>query len=107
MPSNGFFDQFEKNGGVKRFISVALASLQFWQDKKLAESWGLWLKELDSFSQIPLYFQQALKNKKCKDLLKYQALTPSHIVENVCLIGGCFQYDVGVTLRCLITATMH
>lgn len=29
----------------------------------------MWLKELDSFSKVPSFFQQALKNKKYKDLL--------------------------------------
>jgi len=35
----------------------------------LAESWGLWLKEIDSFQEIPLFFQIFLKNKSCKELL--------------------------------------
>jgi len=40
-----------------------------WKNTKLAEMWELWLKELQSFSEIPLFFQIFMKNKKCKDLL--------------------------------------
>jgi hypothetical protein len=29
----------------------------------------LWLRELESFSELPLFFQLFLKNSKCKDLL--------------------------------------
>ena len=32
LPKNGFFDQFESQGGVKSFIAVTLASLTQWQD---------------------------------------------------------------------------
>lgn len=35
----------------------------------MAEMWRLWLKELESFSDLPLFFQMFLKNKRCKDLL--------------------------------------
>lgn len=69
LPRNGFFDQFESQGGVKQFIAVTLASLTWWKDQAIAESWRLWLKEIDSFSEIPLFFQSFLKNKACKDLL--------------------------------------
>lgn len=69
MPKNGFFDQFESQGGVKQFIAVTLASLTWWKDQTIAESWRLWLKEIDSFSEIPLFFQIFLKNKSCKELL--------------------------------------
>ena len=65
----GFFEAFQKNGGVKKFIYVAQVSLELWQDKKIAESWKQWLKQLDTFSEIEQYFQQAIKNKKYKDLL--------------------------------------
>ena len=69
VQSCGFFEAFQKNGGVKKFIYVALVSLELWTDKKVAESWKQWLKELDMFSEIPQYFQQAIKDKKYKDLL--------------------------------------
>jgi hypothetical protein len=45
-PKNGFYDQFEKEGGVKTFISVTLATLKMWKNTKLAEMWEMWLKEL-------------------------------------------------------------
>ena len=64
-----FFAQFESKGGVAKIIRVAQESLKLWKKKELAESWDLWLKELDSFSNIPLFFQMFLKNQKCKDLL--------------------------------------
>lgn len=35
----------------------------------MAKDWGLWLRELESFSQVPEFFKIALKNKKYKDLL--------------------------------------
>jgi ribonuclease BN (tRNA processing enzyme) len=69
LPKNGFYDQFESQGGVKQFIAVTLASLTWWKDQAIAESWRLWLKEIDSFSEIPLFFQSFLKNKSCKELL--------------------------------------
>jgi len=68
-PRCGFFEQFEREGGVKSFILVTIAQLSFWKDEKAAESWKLWLKEIDSFCEIPLFFQLFLKNKNCKDLL--------------------------------------
>jgi hypothetical protein len=55
-PKNGFFDQFEEQGGVSKFISVTLTTLKLWKNEKLAEKWAAWLKELQSFSEIPLYF---------------------------------------------------
>lgn len=35
----------------------------------MAASWELWLKELESFSELPIYFNLFLKNKRCKELL--------------------------------------
>jgi hypothetical protein len=55
-PNNGFFDQFEEQGGVSKFIAVTLATLKLWKNEKMAEKWAIWLKELQSFSDIPLYF---------------------------------------------------
>jgi len=40
-----------------------------WKNQKLATDWGLWLRELESFSQVPAFFKIALTNKKYKDLL--------------------------------------
>ena len=48
---------------------MALVSLEMWKHHKIAESWKFWLKEVDCFSEIPQYFQQAIKNKKYRDLL--------------------------------------
>ena len=55
-PKMSFYDQFESKGGVAKIIRVAQESLKLWKKKELAESWDLWLKELDSFSNIPLFF---------------------------------------------------
>jgi len=57
------------NGGIKKCINVALESLELWSNKKVAESWQLWLNELDMFFMIPEYFQIARKIKKYNDLL--------------------------------------
>lgn len=65
----GFFEAFQKNDGVKKFINVALVSLDLWTNTKVADSWRVWLKEIDCFSEIPQYFAQALNDKKQKDLL--------------------------------------
>jgi hypothetical protein len=43
--------------------------MQLWKAQDQSKSWELWLKELESFSEIPLFFQLFLKNSKCKDLL--------------------------------------
>jgi hypothetical protein len=48
---------------------VTLQSLKLWKAEEQAKSWELWLKELESFSEIPLFFQLFLKNSRCKDLL--------------------------------------
>ena len=65
----GLFEQFEDQGGVKAIIQVTLQSLKLWKADEQAKSWELWLKELESFSEIPLFFQLFLKNTRCKDLL--------------------------------------
>mmetsp|Transcript_19576 Transcript_19576/g.30116 ORF Transcript_19576/g.30116 Transcript_19576/m.30116 type:complete len:233 (+) Transcript_19576:12344-13042(+) len=64
-----FFAQFEEKGGVAKIISVTLASLKLWKSQALADSWSMWLQELHSFSQIPLFFQIFLKHQKSKELL--------------------------------------
>jgi ubiquitin-activating enzyme E1 len=64
-----FFKQFESKGGVTKIINVSLSSLKLWKNKQMAEHWKMWLEELYSFSQIPLFFQMFLKNQKCKALL--------------------------------------
>jgi hypothetical protein len=69
VPQMSFFAQFEAKGGVAKIISVTLASLKLWKSSPLAESWSMWLQELHSFSQIPLFFQLFLKHQKCKELL--------------------------------------
>ena len=48
---------------------MTLASLKLWKAEEQSQSWELWLKELESFSEIPLFFQLFLKNARCKDLL--------------------------------------
>ncbi len=48
---------------------MTLQSLKLWKAEEQAKSWELWLKELESFSEIPLFFQLFLKNSRCKDLL--------------------------------------
>jgi hypothetical protein len=69
VPQMSFFAQFEAKGGVAKIISVTLASLSLWKSGALAASWSMWLQELHSFSQIPLFFQLFLKHQKCKELL--------------------------------------
>jgi hypothetical protein len=69
VPQMSFFAQFEAKGGVAKIISVTLASLSLWKSSTLAASWSMWLQELHSFSQIPLFFQLFLKHQKCKELL--------------------------------------
>ena len=56
VPKMGLFEEFESQGGVKQIISVTLASLKLWKAEESAKSWELWLKELESFSEIPLFF---------------------------------------------------
>lgn len=43
--------------------------MKLWKSEEQSKSWELWLKELESFSEIPLFFQFFLKNNRCKDLL--------------------------------------
>ena len=54
-------------GGVAKLISVNLASLGLWECKPLADCWAIWLRELETFAQIPLFFQLFLKHQKCRD----------------------------------------
>jgi hypothetical protein len=51
-----FYNHFEKKGGVAKIIKVAMESMNLWKNKKLADSWGMWLKELESFSQVDMFF---------------------------------------------------
>jgi hypothetical protein len=69
VPKMGLFEEFEIKGGVKLIIQVTLQSMKLWKTEEQAKSWELWLKELESFSEIPLFFQLFLKNTRCKDLL--------------------------------------
>jgi|LauGreDrversion4_2_1035121.scaffolds.fasta_scaffold1235942_1 hypothetical protein len=56
VPKMGLFEQFEDQGGVKAIIQVTLSSLKLWKADEQAKSWELWLRELESFSEIPLFF---------------------------------------------------
>lgn len=69
MPNNKFFDQFEQQGGVKTLIKGTLSSIQEWNDQKSADSWKLWLQEVQSFAEIPSFFKAFFKNRSCKELL--------------------------------------
>ena len=69
MPNNVFFDQFEKQGGVKTLIKGTLSSLQEWKNQKVADTWKLWLQEVQSFAEIPSFFKAFFKNRSCKELL--------------------------------------
>ena len=64
-----FFNKFEGKGGVAKLISVNLASLGLWECKPLADCWAIWLRELETFAQIPLFFQLFLKHQKCRERL--------------------------------------
>jgi hypothetical protein len=55
-PMMSFYNHFEKKGGVAKIIKVAMESMALWKNKKLADSWGMWLKELESFSQVDMFF---------------------------------------------------
>lgn len=55
--NSGFFNFFQELGGIKTFIQVAETSLDLWKNKEASESWKQWLRELDSFSKVPSYFQ--------------------------------------------------
>ncbi len=69
MPNNGFFEYFVAHQGVQKFIEVAINILHSWKNTKLGESSILWLKEVESFTEMSFFFQTFLKNKQCKDLL--------------------------------------
>jgi hypothetical protein len=68
-PRMSFYNQFENKGGVAKIITVAIESMKLWKNKKLADSWEMWLKELDAFSNIPQFFGLFLKTHKSKELL--------------------------------------
>lgn len=68
-PEVGFFKQFELIGGVKKLISVAHGSTQKWNNKKMADLWASYLKELESFSEIPCFFQVFMKSDTGKELI--------------------------------------
>ena len=50
-------------------IKGTLASLQEWKNQKVADSWKLWLQEVQSFAEIPSFFKAFFKNRSCKELL--------------------------------------
>jgi len=69
VPKMGLFEEFENEGGVNAIISVTQKSMKLWKSADQSKSWEMWLNELESFSEIPLFFQLFLKNTRCKDLL--------------------------------------
>jgi hypothetical protein len=56
LPKNTFFDRFQDLGGVKQLISSGVVFIKTWKNEESRKSWSLWLKELESFSQIPFFF---------------------------------------------------
>jgi hypothetical protein len=52
----GLFLRFEDQGGVRAIIQATLSSLKMWKVEEQAKSWELWLRELELFSEIPLFF---------------------------------------------------
>lgn len=40
-----------------------------WKDKAAAEKWSDWLKDLDQFSEISMFFAIFLDDVQCKELL--------------------------------------
>jgi hypothetical protein len=63
MPSMNIFESFEKAGGVEKILNVIIKSLTLWKNKDRSQRWLLWVKELDSFSNLPHFFGLFMKNK--------------------------------------------
>ena len=47
---------FEAKGGVFDLILAAQSAVKVYKNDKMKEMWGLWLAELEAFSQLPEFF---------------------------------------------------
>jgi hypothetical protein len=47
---------FEEQGGILDLIKAAKTAVRMYENEKVRELWSLWLSEIDSFSQLPLFF---------------------------------------------------
>ena len=64
---------FEANGGIFDLIKAAKSAVKLYSNEKLMEMWGLWLAEIESFSQLPGFFNTFCLDRE-KEQLIYQLL---------------------------------
>lgn len=65
--------KFEEKGGIFDLIKAAKAAMKFYQSEKLKEMWSLWLSEIESFSQLPSFFQTFCQDRE-KETIVYNLI---------------------------------
>lgn len=57
----GIFKYFEQYNGVMTIINVTLSSMKFWKNKESCEKWTQWVEELNTFTNLPLFFSSFIR----------------------------------------------
>lgn len=65
--------KFEEKGGVLDLIKAAKTAVALFKNEKIKFMWSLWLNEIESFSQLPTFFQTFSKNRE-KETIVYKLL---------------------------------
>ena len=65
--------RFEEKGGIFDLIKAAKAAVKLYQSEKLREMWSLWLSEIESFSQLPSFFQTFCQDRN-KEIIIYNLI---------------------------------
>lgn len=78
MPETISHDQpllklFEEKGGIFDLIKAAKAAVKLYKAEKLREMWSLWLSEIESFSQLPSFFQTFCQDRT-KEVILYNLI---------------------------------
>ncbi|CAK77506.1 unnamed protein product (macronuclear) [Paramecium tetraurelia] len=63
------FPLFEELNGVNAMLSVIREGIGQWKNQQRANSWLQFLNELQSFCQLPNFFNLFMKNQQCVNLL--------------------------------------
>ncbi|CAD8078852.1 unnamed protein product [Paramecium sonneborni] len=63
------FPMFEELNGVNAMLSVIREGIGQWKNQQRANAWLQFLNELQSFCQLPNFFNLFMKNQQCVNLL--------------------------------------
>lgn len=55
------FKYFEEYDGVMTIINVTLSAMKFWKNKESCQKWTQWVEELNTFTNLPLFFSSFIR----------------------------------------------